>query len=82
MVEQVLEIQTAACQMNAEQAEKSLANQPVGDMFFDGSIGELQRKFPEIYDKLVLKQIAYQIVHDVQRNSEHFVEEMKKNRNN
>ncbi len=80
MVEQVMEIQTAAAQMNAEAVEKNLENKPVGEMNFDGTIGDLQKKHPEIYQKLVLQQIAFQIVRDCQRSSEHFVEEMKKHR--
>ncbi len=80
MVEQVAEIQTQALQMNAESVERTISSQPVGDMHFNGTIGDLQTKYPELYNKLVLQQIAYHIVNECRRNNEHFLEEMKKHR--
>ncbi len=50
------------------------------DTAFNGSIGDLKKKFPEAYDKLVVQSIGYQICKDCQRGNERFLEEMKRHR--
>lgn len=44
---------------------------------FNGTIADLQQKYPDVYNKLVLQQLAYQIVQQCQDENDHYLEIIK-----
>ncbi|MBS0635780.1 MAG: hypothetical protein JSR37_09985 [Verrucomicrobia bacterium] len=79
-------VQVTGAQTNAEVIQQNMAVAAqygltnASDGAFNGTIGDLQKKYPEIYQKLVLESIARQIVQQCQHSNDHFIEEMKKHR--
>lgn len=80
-------IQLTASQANAEAISKNIAKSAIvtgpggtSDGAFNGTIGDLEKKYPEVYKKLVLESIASQIVRQCQHDNDHYIEEMKKHR--
>lgn len=79
-------VQLSGAQTNAEVMQQNMAvaaqyglNGPEGGAF-NGTIGDLQKKYPEVYQKLVLESLAKEIVRQCQHANERFIEEMKKHR--
>jgi len=50
------------------------------DTHFNGTLGDLKLKFPEVYDKLIIQSIGYQICQQCKNSNERFLEEMKRQR--
>ncbi len=44
---------------------------------FNGTISDLKEKYPELYKKLVLEPLAYQIVQQVKDDNERFIARIK-----
>lgn len=78
-------IQLEGAQAGAEAVEKNITANgtfTIEGAEFDGTIGDLKLKHPEIYDKLVIQSIAHQICQQIRQAHDHFMEEMKRQRNN
>ena len=77
----VASIQSAASAASATALQSSLANSAAGGSSsgaFNGTIGDLQKKYPEIYDKLIVQSIGYQICQQCQDDNDNFIAEIKK----
>lgn len=78
----VSSIQLVGAQANTEALHTSMSTavSGSGDGSFNGTIGDLQKKYPEVYQKVILQTIATQIVQQCQRDNDHYIQEMKKRR--
>jgi hypothetical protein len=61
--------------VNAQQAQAPQGGTAAGN--FNGTIGDLQKNYPEVYQKLVLQSIAYQICQQAQSQNDRYVEKIK-----
>ena len=78
----VVSVETLGIQISNQPAGAPKVTGSVGtnDTFFNGTLGDLQKKFPEVYDKLIIQSIGYQICQQCQHSNDRFIEEMKRNR--
>lgn len=83
----VSSIQIAGVQGNQEAVTNTIASGAVtatggtSDGAFNGTIGDLQKKYPEVYNKIFLEGTATQMIQKAQRDNDRYMEELKKQRN-
>lgn len=83
----VSSIQIAGVQSNQEAMTNTIASGAVtatggtSDGAFNGTIGDLQKKYPEVYNKIFLEGTATQMIQKAQRDHDRYMEELKKQRN-
>ncbi|MCE5293705.1 MAG: hypothetical protein LLF94_03720 [Chlamydiales bacterium] len=78
----VVSIETLGIQSGIQTTGAPAITGTVGanDTFFNGTLGDLQKKFPEVYDKLIIQSIGYQICQQCKQSNDRYIEEMKRNR--
>lgn len=78
-------LQAAAAAASATALQNSIktagAVSGSADGSFNGTIGDLQKKYPEVYDKLIIESIGRQICQQCQDANDRFIAEIKKHEN-
>lgn len=83
----VSSIQLAGIQSNQAAVTNTIASGAAAgvggtsDGAFNGTIGDLQKKYPEVYNKIFLEGTAVQMIQKAQRDHDRYMEELKKQRN-
>ncbi len=79
MIESV-EATAKAASYAAIEEKSSSVRASSGDLVFDGTPADLQRKHPEMYDKFIMQGFALHIVHECQHMHDHYMEVVKRSK--
>ncbi len=80
----VSSVQSLQAEANAQMIQNNVGSMSgvsgsAGTATFNGTISDLMQKYPDIYNKLVLQQLAYEIVQQCQDENDHYLEVIKEN---
>lgn len=77
-------IQAAAAEAQAQALHNNIPTGAVNgsaDGKFNGSLGDLKKNYPDVYDKLIVQSIGFQICKQCQDDNDRFIAEIKKHDN-